>query len=44
MEIDHHSSHIPKWKAKEIEEIKELIISYHLFGIVGIEGKSAKQL
>ena len=44
MEIDHHSSHIPKWKAKEIEEIKELIRSYHLFGIVGIEGIPAKQL
>ncbi|MGB3907925.1 MAG: 50S ribosomal protein L10 [Methanomethylovorans sp.] len=44
MEIDHHSSHIPKWKAKEVEEIKELIRSYRLFGIVGIEGIPAKQL
>jgi large subunit ribosomal protein L10 len=44
MEIDHHSSHIPNWKAKEVEEIKELIKTYHLFGIVGIEGIPAKQL
>lgn len=44
MEEDHHTSHIPKWKAKEVEEIKELIKSHHLFGIVGIEGIPAKQL
>ena len=40
----HHSEHIPKWKKDEIEEIKGLIESYPLFGVIGIEGIPAKQL
>ncbi|MBC7085419.1 MAG: 50S ribosomal protein L10 [Methanomethylovorans sp.] len=43
MEEDHHTSHIPNWKVREVEKIKELIKSYQLFGIVGIEGIPAKQ-
>ena len=44
MEAIHHSEHIPQWKMKEIEDIKELIKSYPLFGIVGVGGIPAKQL
>lgn len=44
MSNEHHTSHIPKWKSKEIEDIKELIKSYSIFGIIGIEGIPAKQL
>ncbi len=44
MEAIHHSEHIPQWKKKEIEDIKELIKSYPLFGIVGVSGIPAKQL
>jgi len=44
MEAVHHSEHIPQWKKKEIEDIKELINSYPLFGIVGVGGIPAKQL
>ncbi|MDA0525572.1 50S ribosomal protein L10 [Methanococcoides alaskense] len=40
----HHSEHIPQWKKDEIEEIKSLIESYPLFGVIGIEGIPAKQL
>lgn len=43
-EAIHHSEHIPQWKKKEIEDIKELINSYPLFGIVGVGGIPAKQL
>jgi large subunit ribosomal protein L10 len=44
MEAVHHSEHIPQWKKKEIEDIKELIGNYPLFGIVGVGGIPAKQL
>ncbi len=44
MEQDHHSSHIPQWKKDEVEEIKELIRKYPIFGVVGIGGIPAKQL
>ncbi len=44
MEEDHHTSHIPQWKKEEVEEIKELIKEYPIFGIVGIGGIPAKQL
>jgi large subunit ribosomal protein L10 len=40
----HHSEHVPQWKKDEIEEIKELIKKYPLFGVVGIGGIPAKQL
>ncbi|WP_156145983.1 50S ribosomal protein L10 [Methanococcoides methylutens] len=40
----HHSEHIPKWKKDEIEDIKNLIESYPLVGVVGIGGIPAKQL
>lgn len=44
MEEEHHSSHIPQWKKDEVEEIKELIRKYPIFGVVGIGGIPAKQL
>ncbi|MCD4702890.1 MAG: 50S ribosomal protein L10 [Methanosarcinaceae archaeon] len=40
----HHSEHIPAWKKQEIGEIKDLVSSYPLFGIVGVGGIPAKQL
>jgi len=39
----HHTEHIPQWKKEEVENIKNLIKSYPLFGIVGIGGIPAKQ-
>jgi large subunit ribosomal protein L10 len=44
MEEEHHTEHIPAWKKEEVEEIKDLIKSYPLIGIVGIGGIPAKQL
>lgn len=44
MEEDHHTSHIPQWKKDEVEEIKELIKKYPIFGVIGIGGIPAKQL
>lgn len=44
MEDSHQSEHIPQWKKDEIEEIKELIKKYPLFGVVGVAGIPAKQL
>ena len=44
MAEEHHTEHIPQWKKDEIEEIKSLIKSNPLFGIIGIVGIPAKQL
>jgi len=44
MAEEHHSEHIPQWKKDEIEEIKSLIKSNPLFGLIGITGIPAKQL
>jgi large subunit ribosomal protein L10 len=44
MDEEHHSSHIPQWKKDEVEDIKELIRKYPIFGVVGIGGIPAKQL
>jgi len=44
MEEEHHTSHIPQWKKDEVEEIKELIRKYPIFGVIGIGGIPAKQL
>nr|WP_157197343.1 50S ribosomal protein L10 [Methanohalobium evestigatum] len=40
----HHTEHVPQWKIEEVEDIKNLIQSYSLFGIVSISGIPAKQL
>lgn len=40
----HHTEHVPQWKIEEVEEIKKLIQSYSLFGIVSVSGIPAKQL
>ena len=34
----HHAEHIPQWKQDEIDNIKKLIQSHKVFGMVGIEG------
>ncbi|ATZ61328.2 MAG: 50S ribosomal protein L10 [Methanosarcinales archaeon Met12] len=39
-----HSTHIPKWKKDEIEEIKESINSHPAVGIVNVHGIPARQL
>jgi large subunit ribosomal protein L10 len=44
MEDIHHAEHVPQWKRKEVEEIKELVKKYPLFGVVGVTGIPAKQL
>ncbi|WP_406655702.1 50S ribosomal protein L10 [Methanolobus sp. ZRKC2] len=44
MEEVHHTEHVPQWKKKEVEDIKELINNYPLLGVVGIGGIPAKQL
>jgi large subunit ribosomal protein L10 len=44
MEEVHHSSHIPKWKINEIEDIKTKIKEYPVIGLVGIHGIPSKQL
>src|SRR5665811_2287316 len=40
----HHTEHIPQWKKDEIENIKELIRSHKVFGMVGIEGILATKI
>ncbi len=43
-DIKHHSIHIPQWKKDEVEEIKKLISTYSLTGIVGVHGIPSSQL
>ena len=38
-EEKHHTEHIPKWKKDEIEQIKKLILSHKVFGMVVSESK-----
>ena len=40
----HHTEHIPQWKKDEIENIKALIQSHKVFGMVGIEGILATKI
>lgn len=40
----HHTMHLPQWKRDEIEEIKNLINKYKVFGIIAMRGIPAKQL
>ncbi|MGB9928716.1 MAG: 50S ribosomal protein L10 [Methanosarcina sp.] len=40
----HHTEHIPQWKKDEIENIKKLIQSHKVFGMVGIEGILATKI
>ncbi|AKB76080.1 LSU ribosomal protein P0 (L10p) [Methanosarcina lacustris Z-7289] len=40
----HHTEHVPKWKKDEIANIKELIQSHKVFGMVGIEGILATKI
>jgi large subunit ribosomal protein L10 len=35
---------IPEWKVDEVENIKELISNYSIFGVVGFEGIAADQI
>ncbi|QLC51135.1 50S ribosomal protein L10 [Methanolobus zinderi] len=44
MEEVHHTEHVPQWKKDEVEDIKEHINKYPLFGVVAIGGIPAKQL
>ena len=41
---EHRTTHIPQWKVKEIENIKQLISRYPVVGIAGIRDIPAKQL
>ncbi len=43
-EEKHHTEHVPEWKKNEIENIKELIQSHKVFGMVGIEGILATKI
>lgn len=43
-DIKHHSIHIPQWKKDEVEEIKKLISTYSLTGVVGVRGIPSSQL
>jgi large subunit ribosomal protein L10 len=43
-EAKHHTEHVPQWKKDEIENIKELIQSHSIFGMVGITGILATQI
>lgn len=43
MNEEHHSTHIPKWKTDEIEDIKAKIKEYPVVGLVGIHGLPSKQ-
>ncbi|VVB96614.1 50S ribosomal protein L10 [uncultured archaeon] len=43
-DVKHHSIHIPQWKKDEVEEIKKLISTYSLTGIVGVHGIPSSQL
>lgn len=38
------NEHIPKWKREEVQNTKDLIGSYRIFGILGIEGIMADQI
>ncbi len=40
----HHTEHVPQWKKDEIENIKKLIQSHKVFGMVGIEGILATKI
>ncbi|AKB18947.1 MULTISPECIES: 50S ribosomal protein L10 [unclassified Methanosarcina] len=40
----HHTEHVPQWKKDEIKNIKELIQSHKVFGMVGIEGILATKI
>ena len=40
----HHTEHVPEWKKDEIENIKELIRSHKVFGMVAIEGILATKI
>jgi large subunit ribosomal protein L10 len=40
----HHAEHIPQWKQDEIDNIKKLIQSHKVFGMVGIEGIIATKI
>jgi large subunit ribosomal protein L10 len=40
----HHTEHIPQWKKDEVENIKNLIQSHKVFGMVGIEGILATKI
>ena len=43
-EEKHHTEHIPQWKKDEVENIKNLIQSHKVFGMVGIEGILATKI
>jgi large subunit ribosomal protein L10 len=43
-EEKHHTEHVPQWKKDEIENIKKLIQSHKVFGMVGIEGILATKI
>ena len=38
------SEHIPQWKIEEIANIKELVKSYRIFGVLSFEGIMADQI
>jgi large subunit ribosomal protein L10 len=40
----HHAEHVPQWKQDEIDNIKKLIQSHKVFGMVGIEGVIATKI
>lgn len=40
----HHAEHVPQWKQDEIDNIKKLIQSHKVFGMVGIEGIVATKI
>lgn len=40
----HHTEHVPQWKKDEVENIKELVQSHKVFGMVGIEGILATKI
>ncbi|MDD2439342.1 MAG: 50S ribosomal protein L10 [Methanosarcinaceae archaeon] len=44
MEAEKRTEHIPQWKKDEIENLKELVQTHSIFGMVGIEGIFAPQL
>ncbi|MDD3042821.1 MAG: 50S ribosomal protein L10 [Methanosarcinaceae archaeon] len=44
VEAEHHTEHVPQWKKDEIENIKELVRTHNIFGMVGIEGIRASQI
>ena len=40
----HHAEHVPQWKQDEVDNIKKLIQSHKVFGMVGIEGIIATKI